>query len=548
MFDQAGVHARGNVRFRSAGGLPTIGRIPVHFLLSASDSTELLETVTMATTSNSLRAGIAAKVEQNVPREHGPRLIRLFHKNVFHILPIISRTEIGLSSLDSMPPSGILTKMPTYLLAALYATALPFCSEDEYLASVFAHHAEAQDELWDIVNECLQREMCRPKLSVLQAALLYLHRRTQHYDSPDTSNTPSMWTFLSSVIALAYNLGLHLECRMYAIPSREKRLRRRLWWATYIEDKWISLLLGRPPQIQHEECDVSDLDEADFQPPGVPGGEGQRGFQDMSKLALVARSLQSSLYSLKACQRLAEDSVALLQASKPIFDELKGWQANASAPVPFRPEVHSEEGNYPITVYFAYLILTLYGWRALIRSAAVSIPPPYIVDPDEQLLQNDQVQDDSALLQDFVFDLDAFPSIDLPDFDWSTDEEPTNPSALAKELYQAAQAWSEWLVDFAWCLSFHKVDEFWHSWSRIGFAVISNFLVSILVQAPSLQEALKARQTLTKWRRTVGRLEKASNLFSFARVQLDIHGSDIVTSFYLPDHVREALHHGNENT
>lgn len=185
--------------------------------------------------------------------------------------------------------------MPTYLLAALYATALSFFAEDDDLALMFSSDTKSQDKLWRIVHEYLHCEMHQPKLSVLQTALLYLHKRTPHPDGPDMYDTAFRWSFLGNVVALAHNLGLHLECRMYAIPSREKRLRRRLWWATYIEDKWTSLLLGRPPYIQHEECDVSELDETDFQNPVLPSGGSYRAFQDMSRLAIVARYLQSSL-------------------------------------------------------------------------------------------------------------------------------------------------------------------------------------------------------------------------------------------------------------
>ncbi|KAJ4984535.1 fungal specific transcription factor [Stagonosporopsis vannaccii] len=330
---------------------------------------------------------------------------------------------------------------------------------------------------------------------------------------------------------------------MYAISAKEKRLRRRLWWATYIEDKWISLLLGRPPHIQHEECDVSHLTEIDFQVSGISGAAGNHAFQDMSRLALIAKDLQASLYSLRACQTLAEDPVALLQAAKPIFDDLNTWRSDASAPEPFHPECHLESGNYPITVYFAYLMLGLYVWRAAIRSGAVSLPAPYVIDADEQHPQSEQMQDGTALSDSLTIDLDAFPNIDLPNIEWASNDDGTNSSMLAKELYQAAQAWAENLVEFVWQMSLHKVDEFWHSWSRVSFTVISTFLITILVQAPSLQDASRAKKMLAKWRRTVSRRSKVSDLFSPAMTQLNTIGADVTASFYLPHHVQQALRH-----
>lgn len=185
--------------------------------------------------------------------------------------------------------------MPIYLLAALYATALPYSAEDDELVLCSAYDERPQDELWRIVHEYLQPEFQRPKLCVLQAALLYMHKVSQHRVQSNLEETASVWNFLSSVIGLAHNLGLHLECSMYAISAREKRLRRRLWWATYIEDKWISLLLGRPSHIQNDEYDVSQLTEVDFLTLGIPAAGSHRVFQDFSRLALIADSLHSSL-------------------------------------------------------------------------------------------------------------------------------------------------------------------------------------------------------------------------------------------------------------
>lgn len=214
---------------------------------------------------------------------------------MFHVLPIVSRTELKLTSLDVLPSPDVLTSLPIYLLAALYATALPFSAEDDELALCSTYGDRPQDELWIIAYECLQDEIRRPRISVLQAALLYLHKTSQHQTQSNPQDTAFVWSFLGSVVGLAHNLGLHLECSMYAIPAKEKRLRRRLWWAVYIEDKWLSLLLGRPSYIQQGEFDVSELSEFDFLGSGITAAESHRVFQDCARLAVIADSLRVSL-------------------------------------------------------------------------------------------------------------------------------------------------------------------------------------------------------------------------------------------------------------
>jgi hypothetical protein len=68
----------------------------------------------------------------------------------------------------------------------------------------------------------------------------------------------------------------------------------------YTEDKWLSLLMGRPPYISEDEWDVSPLEESDFSVPisvpfaDVTHAELTRPFRDMSRLSAIASLVQSS--------------------------------------------------------------------------------------------------------------------------------------------------------------------------------------------------------------------------------------------------------------
>lgn len=104
--------------------------------------------------------------------------------------------------------------------------------------------------------------MHTPHLSVVQASLLYLQKPRR--GSSAAADTPFKWSFMASLVALSTTLGLHLECKEWAIPRWEKRLRRRLWWLVYSEEKWRSLLLGMPSLISEDQWNVSDLDDEDF--------------------------------------------------------------------------------------------------------------------------------------------------------------------------------------------------------------------------------------------------------------------------------------------
>lgn len=154
--------------------------------------------------------------------------------------------------------------MPTHLLAAVYASAFPFAAHDDYLCVLNTYHGSPVQKLWRMVFELITEEIHRPRLAVLLAGLLYLHKEPLEGACYTTADTPFLWSFVGQIVGLACSLGCHIECRMWGIPAWEKRLRRRLWWAVYAEDKWRSLLMGRPPYIHSAEWDVSELDEGDF--------------------------------------------------------------------------------------------------------------------------------------------------------------------------------------------------------------------------------------------------------------------------------------------
>lgn len=152
--------------------------------------------------------------------------------------------------------------IPTHLLGAIYASALPFAHHDLHLCVRNVYSKPSENKIWHIVLELLSRDIHSASLSVLQAALLYLQKPKR--GSNAAADTPFAWTSTASVVALATSLGLHLDCSSWAIPSWEKRLRRRLWWLVYSEEKWRCLLLGRPSLISRDQWDVSQLTDEDF--------------------------------------------------------------------------------------------------------------------------------------------------------------------------------------------------------------------------------------------------------------------------------------------
>jgi hypothetical protein len=219
-------------------------------------------------------------------------------KNVFPLLPIISRSGLGLDKLEDTIPTRVLDKFPTALLAAIYGSALPFASEDRYLYLMTSHEKPPIAKLWSIVHRSIVQGIHSPRLSLVQAATLYIHRAVQDEHSYAVTDAASMWSIIGLTVGMAHSLGLNLECRLFGLPDEEKRVRRRVWWGLYIEDKWASLLFGRPPYIRSSEWDVSRLEDADFLTTfhrDSTSVDLQLPFRHMASLAVIAESVQDKL-------------------------------------------------------------------------------------------------------------------------------------------------------------------------------------------------------------------------------------------------------------
>ena len=395
-----------------------------------------------------------------------------FCDHVFPVLPVVSRFQLGITPADRVPPAAALERCPLHLLGAMYALALRYVPYDKHLAVWYSQTSLSTDALWRFVYEELQEQIHQPSLSVVQAALLYLHKEPADDKRHSLTDTPFTWSWTGKLVGLTTSLGLHTECSMWAIPSWEKRLRRRLWWAVYAEDKWRSLLMGRPPYIHWQEWDVEELDPSYFVSASADIPQDERiPFQSFIALTLIAESVQESLYSLKASQRLANDMSTSVQVARPLLEKLEVWR-NSTAGYGHLPDdasdPNSDSSGSRSSLRFAYHILVIYVYRALLRPQVQSMTPPHIIDLEEPI----------------VFD----GSLDLADFDWgvpgptSTTPFPAATAAddsrtkVVEDITRAAAECAAGTISCVRRFSFGDLSSFWHSCKSSSALYI--FLVS----------------------------------------------------------------------
>ncbi|KAL5364238.1 fungal-specific transcription factor domain-containing protein [Aspergillus floccosus] len=537
-FDDRGFLSFHHYHVRNAGGVPLDEKIPVHFIVandllysSAKQETRLLP-----------ERNLRQELDSLVPLESGERLVALFLKFVFPVLPIISRSRLGVTQTNPVPNQIALQEMSVHLLAAIYASAQPFIKFDEYLSAQGGHFPPPTEQLWRLVLEIILTEIHTPHLATLQAGLLYLNHSRENIEST-VADSGLLWSLVGLFVGFATTLGLQLECRPMGLPTWERRLRRRLWWAIYAEDKWRSLLMGRPPYIRNDEWDVTDLDQEDFQIDGFfqPGGtqsqeEAQSAvsFQWFVRLSRVADEVQQKLYSLRASQRLSSNFDASLEVARPLLQKLK--ECYSSLPVSFkqrsRPSITiDDQPSQYGSLRFAYVLLELYIFRALLRPMVLSTAPPPLVEESEDFMSFMNQVNEYAFETNEVEDSEPTPAVDISD-----------ENGAGNATLKGAENCATKALGLTMRMTNGDLSEFWFSWFRIGFATVSNFMMLLLVQSPTKDHAIHAKNLIYRWRQTLRTQSKGCVLMNMALVRLDgLLSTGLCRNFYLPKHVKEAL-------
>ncbi|ORZ16412.1 fungal-specific transcription factor domain-domain-containing protein [Absidia repens] len=93
----------------------------------------------------------------------------------------------------------------------------------------------------------------RSRISSVQTLiLLTMFVEPPASDSDDTS----YWFKTGMAIRMAQDLGLHRSSSGWQMPESEMELRRRIWYVTYLMDRWVAAELGRIVTISDQEFDV----------------------------------------------------------------------------------------------------------------------------------------------------------------------------------------------------------------------------------------------------------------------------------------------------
>ena len=258
-------------------------------------------------------------IEQLVD-SHGPVLVETFKNTIHWNFPVVQ------DEFFQRYESGQMNDLDPTLLAAVYSVAVSYPILEASDTAIDPSDLNVL-HLEDLAFRLFGESLCKPTLPTFQAGLLLI--QNPNIDS-STLNT--------QLVGIGYELGLHLDCSSWKCSAEERGLRKRLAWALYMQDKWCSLIHGRPSAISKQNWAVKVLEREDYAAKdevldgniSLPDIErGRELFSQMIVLTEILSIILDTFYTLQAMQEIedaGENGTALiLERAKPVQIRLKEW-------------------------------------------------------------------------------------------------------------------------------------------------------------------------------------------------------------------------------
>jgi len=408
---------------------------------------------------------------EGLVQPHGPALLELYFRIIHPNFPILQKTiwmeKYNRSYREFSPP----------VLAAVYILAINWWDHSESLVNIPKPDLR---ELERLARVTLADAMYRPKLSTIQAGLLLSQR-------PEGDQ----WAPTGQLVTIGQELGLHLNCSGWKIPLWERGLRKRLAWALYMQDKWGSLIHGRPSHIFASNWAVQPLSANDFpdvefdESDNEESAEYERGrllFTQMIILSQILAEVLETFYTLQAMANVAAAGAngthLVLQLAKPVQLKLKDWFAALPACLRMDAPLPSSLNNTPNSnsssnasrlsstgfLHLAYFATEITLHRRIIRSLSPILP------------SNIKLEHAPPPLDPYILHICR--------------------SAAKTRLISA--------MDFVNRLTSSHLRAFWYFASKTNFALIGTFGSLLWATAPGREEAEWYRRRLGEYRWTLG--------------------------------------------
>ena len=400
-------------------------------------------------------------------------LVHLFFRFVQPVFPILLQSPQVYVDDQCKLTSNNTTSLA--LSACIYATALPFAIHNDYLNATLTDTSGKRELLYTIAITAMLEEANTPSIENLQACLLLLQKGPTIQQQ---GLTPTYSWFVSLAVIMAKSLGLQHDCSSWNIPPVEKQLRQRLWWANFMMDFWIGVDTPGGRSICSQDYDVLLPEKVTF---------SQTTYGDCShfvylvSLTHLLSQIHEMYYTVCAAKETSSDLFKSLELAKPLRSTLNECKQVLNANVPLTAV--GEPGACG-SVHLACCVASIILFRALLRPIRCNFS--------------------------------ARTSI--------ADSQRSAASAIMTGSINCAREAVELLENLASLVG--PWNEFWHSWSQGNFAIVSTFLVQLMVMSDA-EHSTRSEiiDIVSRWKRAIrigaGSGGWGSSLMSMALSRLD---------------------------
>ncbi|KAI5124517.1 hypothetical protein M0805_003041 [Coniferiporia weirii] len=266
-------------------------------------------------------------VDLHVERDVIEKLINSYFTDVAPLVPIVTQAEFLALSDPSPPP------------ILLYSICLVAASKRDVPQAVF-------DSLRVAVNDVIKSEdvLCTASIVNVQSLLILCQCADCHSQFVPNALS-SLWIRLGTAIRMAQDLGLH---RAEAV-RKNIEMRRRVWGACVITDRWTSLSYGHPYMIDVEDCDAR-----------LPssGDPNDHYTDELLRLSLILGRVLKTIYGPSGLTYATDEKLHAL------LGDMKAWQQRLPEDLKFRGPDTPRSGGL---LHLLYASVTMIFWRVFMR-------------------------------------------------------------------------------------------------------------------------------------------------------------------------------------
>ncbi|KAL1757210.1 fungal-specific transcription factor domain-containing protein [Schizophyllum commune] len=253
------------------------------------------------------------------------RLLNAYFTDVSWMLPVITKEEF--LSLSPTPP------------ILLYSMCLVAAAKRDVSQSIF-------DSLRYTVNTIIKAEdiLSTPSLVNVQATLILCMLADCHSQFVPSALS-ALWIRLGAAIRMAQDLGLH---RAESVKQNIE-MRRRIWGACVISDRWISLTYGHPYMIDVQDCDAR-----------LPssGDPNDVYMDELVRLSVILGRILKTIYSPSGLTLVTDDMLHAL------LHDIEAWRDGLPEKLKYvGPKTSRTAG----LLHLLYTAVCMIFWRVFMR-------------------------------------------------------------------------------------------------------------------------------------------------------------------------------------